>query len=113
MTGIPDECCEVEKKRKPTVKQTIDELVKFKRLLGKQAFVDYKTSQLIGVAIELLKEQQKKKSRDEVLSAIISSLGYTDVETFKRTVLEVDNFEDYFLGGMLRAVQAVEKLFEA
>ena len=64
-------------------------------------------------ALELLKEQKKKKSKEEVLSAIISSLGYTDVETFKRTVLEIDNFEDYFLGGMLRAVQAVEKLFEA
>lgn len=63
MTGIPDERCEVEKKKKPTVEQTIDELARFQRLLGRQAFVDYKTSQLMGVAIELLNEQEKEISR--------------------------------------------------
>lgn len=62
--------------------------------------------------LALLKEQQARKSKDEVLTAIISSQGYTDVETFKRTVLEIDNFEDDFLGGLFMAVKAVEKLFD-
>lgn len=67
---------------------------------------------MVADAITLLKEQQQMKSKDEVLAAIISTQGYTDVETFKRTVLEIDNFEDDFLGGLFIAIKAVEKLFE-
>ena len=70
------------------------------------------TKEAVKSIVEILKEQQQKKSKEEVLTAIISSQGYTDVETFKRTVLEIDNFEDYFLGGLFRAVQTIEKLFD-
>ena len=72
----------------------------------------WKETHDVPFPVELLKEQQQTKSKEEVLAAIISTQGYTDVETFKRTVLEIDNFEDCFLGGLFRAVKAVEKLFE-
>ena len=74
---------------------------------------DHELHEMYTNVISLLKEQQVRKSKDEVLTAIISSQGYTDIETFKRTVLEIDNFEDDFLGGLFMAVKAVEKLFEA
>lgn len=78
----------------------------------KDCYHDGVSRHMVDDAITLLKEQQQTKSKDEVLAAIISTQGYTDVETFKRTVLEIDNFEDDFLGGLFIAVKAVEKLFE-
>lgn len=56
--------------------------------------------------------QEPRKTRGEVLMAIVSALGYTDVEVFKQTVESTNDTDDYFLGGMYRAVKAVEELFD-
>ena len=59
----------------------------------------------------LISLQEPRKTREEVLMAIVSALGYTDVEVFKQTVESTNDTDDYFLGGMYRAVKAVEELF--
>ena len=74
MTGIPDECCKVEK-RNFTVKETINEVAKFQELLEKQSVIDYKTSQLMAVVIKLLKEQKKEIERLKKASKYLENVN--------------------------------------
>ena len=56
----------------------------------------------------LLKEQQQKKSKEEVLLAIIGKQSYTDLEKFK----QLEELNDEYFNGMLDSIRAVEKLFD-
>lgn len=75
----------------------------------------YKNTDLICIkenkrdALELLKEQRKTK--DEILLAIVSAIGYESVDDFKKTAEEVGTLDE-FVFGMYRSINAVEKLFE-
>ena len=59
-------------------------------------------------ALALLKEQQQKKSKEEVLLAIIGKQSYTDLEKFK----QLEELNDEYFNGMLDSIRAVEKLFD-
>ena len=58
---------------------------------------------------ELLKEPRKTK--DEILLAIVSAIGYESIDDFKKTAEEVGTLDE-FVFGMYRSINAVEKLFE-
>ena len=58
--------------------------------------------------MKLLKEQQQKKSKEEVLLAIIGKQSYTDLEKFK----QLEKLNDEYFSGMLDSIRAVEKLFD-
>ena len=51
-------------------------------------------------------------NRDEVLLAIVKVAGYDSIEDFKWVCENTKGIEDYWLGGMLSAVHAVEKLYD-
>ena len=53
-------------------------------------------------------EQETKKSKDEVLLAIIGKQSYTDLEKFK----QLEELNDEYFNGMLDSIRAVEKLFD-
>ena len=59
-------------------------------------------------ALELLKEPRKTK--DEILFAIVSAIGYKSVDAFKETAEEVGSLDEFMIG-MNRSINAVEKLF--
>lgn len=65
-------------------------------------------SELMCSILELLKEQQQKKSKEEVLLAIIGKQSYTDIEKFK----QLEELNDEYFNGMLDSIRAVEKLFD-
>ena len=59
-------------------------------------------------AVELLKEQQPRKTKEEVLLAIIGKQSYADIEKFK----QLEELNDEYFNGILDAIRAVEKLFD-
>ena len=71
--------------------------------------VPFCTKSLGKDAIELLKEP--KKTKEEVLFAIVSAIGYESVNRFKKTAEEVGSLDEFMLA-MYRSINAVEKLFE-
>lgn len=66
---------------------------------------------LASDVLELLKEKEPKKGKDEILKAIIGLQGYTDVDEFKRTRSELTVPMEYF-DGIYDSIRAVENLFE-
>ena len=69
---------------------------------------DCMRGQLMPDALELLIEPRKTK--DEILLAIVSAIGYKSVDDFKKTAEEVGTLDE-FVFGMYRSINAVEKLF--
>ena len=67
-----------------------------------------RSESLLRDAFELLKEQQQKKSKEEVLLAIIGEHSYTDIKKFK----QLEELNDEYFNGMLDSIRAVEKLFD-
>ena len=65
-------------------------------------------SKLILDALTLLKEQQPRKTKEEVLLAIIGKQSYVDIEKFK----QLEELNDEYFNGILDAIRAVEKLFD-
>ena len=61
----------------------------------------------IADMVKLLKEHQNKKSKEEVLLAIIGKQSYTELEKFKK----LEKLNDEYFNGMLDSIRAVEKLF--
>ena len=69
---------------------------------------DERFKECCELILELLKEQQQKKSKEEVLLAIIGKQSYTDLEKFK----QLEELNDEYFNGMLDSIRAVEKLFD-
>ena len=69
------------------------------------------SAKVVRDALELLKEKQPKKGKDEILKAIVGVQGYTDVDEFKRTRSELTTPMEYF-DGIYDSIRAVENLFE-
>ena len=67
----------------------------------------WKETDDVPYPVELLKEQQNKKSKEEVLLAIIGKQSYKDIEKFKK----LEELNDEYFNGMLDSIRAVEKLF--
>ena len=90
-----------------TVDEAIKRLESFQRLRNSRISVNLPIN-FVDEIVELLKKQQTKKSKGEVLLAIIGKQSYTDLEKFK----QLEELNDEYFNGMLDSIRAVEKLFD-